>query len=63
LTPNIVERLGLHTIAYSPLPTGENFTSLFEGNPAIEDGKPLAIGIDPAQCHLFVADGKALSRR
>jgi len=63
LTPNIIERLGIHTIAYSAQPSGENFISLFEGNPTIEDGKPIAIGIDPAQCHLFTADGKALSRR
>ena len=63
LTPAIVERLGIHTIAYSPQPSGENFISLFEGNPNIEPDKPLAIGIDPAQCHLFTADGQALSRR
>jgi len=63
LTPNIIERLGIHTIAYSPQPSGENFISLFEGNPPMEDGKPIAIGIDPAHCHLFTADGKALSRK
>ncbi|MGE0279851.1 MAG: ABC transporter ATP-binding protein [Rhizobiaceae bacterium] len=63
LTPSIIERLGIHTVAYSPQPSGENFISLFEGNPAIEDGKPLAIGVDPAHCHLFTADGKALSRK
>jgi multiple sugar transport system ATP-binding protein len=63
LTPNIIERLGIHTIAYSPQPSGENFISLFEGNPSMQDGKPIAIGIDPAHCHLFTADGKALSRK
>jgi len=63
LTPAIVERLGIHTIAYSPLPSGENFTSLFEGNPTIEEGKPLSIGVDPTNCHLFTADGTALSRK
>ena len=62
-TPKIIERLGIHTIAYSPQPSGENFICLFEGNPAMEDGKPIAIGIDPAHCHLFTADGKALSRK
>ena len=62
-TPAIVERLGIHTIAYSPLPSGENFISLFEGNPQIEPDKPMEIGVDPAKCHLFTADGQALSRR
>jgi hypothetical protein len=32
--PSIVERKGIHTIAYATLPAGENFIALFEGDPA-----------------------------
>jgi len=57
--PNIVEHLGIHTIAYSTLPGGEAFTGLFEGDPAIEDGKPLRVGFAIANAHLF--DNKGLA--
>ena len=59
-TPNIVEHLGIHTIAYSTLPGGENFIGLFEGNPDLEDGKPIRVGFDIAQVHLFDAEGLAV---
>jgi multiple sugar transport system ATP-binding protein len=63
IRPTIVERLGIHTIAYSPLPSGENFTALFEGNPAIEENVEIAAGVDPVDCHLFDADGLVVPRR
>jgi len=59
-TPYIVEHLGIHTVAYSTLPGGEPFTSLFEGNPSIEDGQPLKTGFDAADAHLFDARGLAV---
>jgi multiple sugar transport system ATP-binding protein len=58
--PNIVEHLGIHTIGYSVLPGGENFIGLFEGNPDLEDGKPMKVGFDIAQAHLFDAKGLAV---
>ena len=60
ITPNIVEHLGIHTIAYSTLPGGEAFIGLFEGNPTIEDGKTLDMGFDIADVHLFDAKGLAV---
>ncbi len=63
LTPVLVERLGLHTIVYSSLAGGRNFVSLFEGSPDVEPDRPIAIGVDPANCHLFMADGNSLSRK
>ncbi|MET0436882.1 MAG: sn-glycerol-3-phosphate ABC transporter ATP-binding protein UgpC [Devosia sp.] len=60
ITPNIVEHLGIHTIAYSTLAGGEPFIGLFEGNPAIEDGKALNMGFDIANTHLFDARGLAV---
>ncbi len=61
ITPNIVERLGIHTITYSTLSSGEAFTGLFEGDPQIIDGEAFTVGIDPAICHLFDAGGKAVA--
>ena len=62
LTPTLIERLGIHTIAYSPLEreAGETFTALFDGEPDIEVGQPVSITIDPAQVHLFDAAGRAV---
>jgi multiple sugar transport system ATP-binding protein len=60
VTPNIIERLGIHTISYSTLASGDSFTGLFEGGPEIAEGKPIDIGIDPGTCHLFSAGGQAI---
>ena len=60
ITPNIVEHLGIHTIAYATLPGGEPFIGLFEGDPSIEDGKALDMGFSVAHAHLFDARGLAV---
>ncbi|HEY4203219.1 MAG TPA: sn-glycerol-3-phosphate ABC transporter ATP-binding protein UgpC [Devosiaceae bacterium] len=60
ITPNIVERLGIHTVVYSTQPSGAGFISLFEGDPDVAPGRPMRIGVEPAQCHLFDADGLAV---
>jgi len=60
VVPNIVEHLGIHTIAYSALPGGEPFIGLFEGDPKIEDGDKLALGFSIADVHLFDAAGLAV---
>ena len=62
LKPAIVERLGIHSVAYSPLPSGENFIALFEGNPRLIENEPMAAYADPAKCHLFDEAGLAISR-
>jgi multiple sugar transport system ATP-binding protein len=59
ITPYIVEHLGIHTIAYATLPGSEPFIGLFEGNPDIEDGKPLKVSFSIADVHLF--DGRGLA--
>ena len=61
VTPKIVERLGIHTVTYSNLPSGESFTGLFEGDPQVAEGEPFTVGIDPATCHLFDASGRAVA--
>jgi multiple sugar transport system ATP-binding protein len=59
-TPNIVEQLGIHTITYSTLPTGENFIGLFEGNPDLVDGQPARVSFAADKVHLFDAKGLAV---
>jgi multiple sugar transport system ATP-binding protein len=60
IVPNIVEHLGIHTIGYAVLPGGENFIGLFEGNPEIEDSKPLRLSFSISDVHLFDAKGLAV---
>jgi len=60
LTPGIIERLGIHTIAYCGLPSGQSFTVLLEGIPDVEAGRPMELHVDPAQCHLFDSKGLAI---
>jgi multiple sugar transport system ATP-binding protein len=60
LAPTLIERLGIHTIAYAPLGPSGMFTALFDGEPLIEAGRNIDIGIDPAQVHVFDAGGQAI---
>jgi multiple sugar transport system ATP-binding protein len=60
LTPTLIERLGIHTIAYAPLPSAENFIALFDGEPPVAEGQAITISIDPAALHLFDAAGQAI---
>ena len=61
LTPGIIERLGIHTLAYCKLASGADFVALFEGEPDIAEGRAFKAGVDPAKCHLFDTDGLAVS--
>ncbi|MCX5495298.1 sn-glycerol-3-phosphate ABC transporter ATP-binding protein UgpC [Kaistia dalseonensis] len=62
LRPGIIERLGIHTVAYSQLPNGDTFIALFEGDPVMSDDADVAVSIVPADCHLFDAEGQAVAR-
>ena len=62
LTPTLIERLGIHTIAYSPLGATGTFTALFDGEPAVAEGQTIKIGVDPAQVHLFDATGRSIGQ-
>ena len=60
ITPSIVEHLGIHTVTYATLPGGENFIGLFEGDPDVTEGAPLAVGFALSQVHLFDQAGLAV---
>jgi multiple sugar transport system ATP-binding protein len=60
MRPTIVERLGIHSVAYWPQPSGNNFIALFEGNPEIQEGAEVVVGVNQSECYLFDADGIAI---
>jgi multiple sugar transport system ATP-binding protein len=60
VVPKIVEQLGIHSVIYSDLPSGEAFIGLFEGGPDIPEGQSVEISFSTAQAHLFNTRGLAV---
>lgn len=63
VTPAVIEHLGINTIAYANLPTGEPFCALLPGSAPVQAGQELKVGIKAEDCHLFDGDGWSLERR
>jgi multiple sugar transport system ATP-binding protein len=63
VTPAVIERLGINTIAYASLPNGEPYCALLPGSAPIRVEQPMVTGIMAADCHLFDTNGEALERR
>jgi multiple sugar transport system ATP-binding protein len=62
VTPSVIERLGVNTVAYASLSSGEGFCSLLPGSAPIRVDEPMPAGIRAADCHLFDANGIAFER-
>jgi multiple sugar transport system ATP-binding protein len=62
LTVSLAEQLGDKTLLYGSLPDGQSLVAQVPGQRAIRAGELVPIGVDPRFCHLFHADGNALSR-
>ena len=62
-TPSVIERLGINTITYSTLPSGQQWCALLPGSAPLAPDQPMPVGIRAADCHLFDAEGNALERR
>jgi multiple sugar transport system ATP-binding protein len=58
--PTLIERLGIHTISYSPLADGQNFIALFDGKPDIADGVEMNVSVPTDQLYLFDTRGNSL---
>ncbi|MEC5159532.1 MULTISPECIES: ABC transporter ATP-binding protein [unclassified Janthinobacterium] len=56
----LVERLGEQTYVHLEQAGGEPLLAKAPGNLAVEVGDELALGLDPAACHLFLEDGDAV---
>lgn len=64
VVPNVVERLGIHTVTYSSVEGSENvFCSLLPGDAPARVGEVLKMGIVGQDCHLFHKDGSAFTRK
>ena len=64
VTPSVVERLGQQTLAYAALPGQEApFCLVLPGQMPVAADRPLTVGLSPADCHLFDAEGRAFPRR
>ena len=62
--PNVIERLGIHTVAYAPVEGDERpFCALLEGAAPARIGQAMTMGFHASDCHLFDADGTAFARR
>ena len=63
VTPSVIERLGVNTVAYAALPTGENYCALLPGSAPVRVNAPMQTGIHASDCHLFDGKGQAFERR
>jgi len=63
VTPAVIERLGINTIAYANLSSGEPFCALLPGATPVQAGTEIKIGVKAEDCHLFDVDGWSLERR
>ncbi|MCM2293213.1 sn-glycerol-3-phosphate ABC transporter ATP-binding protein UgpC [Allorhizobium sp. BGMRC 0089] len=62
VTPTVIERLGINTVAYASLPSGDTFCALLDGTAPVQVDRPMQAGIMAADCHLFDGEGQALER-
>ena len=62
LNVRVLERLGGVTIAYGSLSDDTAFCATLDGVTAANEGETLSLSVDPADCHLFDADGNVLRR-
>ena len=61
--PGVIERLGINTVAYATLPTGEAYCALLPGSAPIVTDEPMTTGVMAADCHLFDESGLAFERK
>ncbi|MFD1747543.1 ABC transporter ATP-binding protein [Rhizobium helianthi] len=62
MIPSVIERLGVNTVAYAALTSGEPFCALLPGSAPLRVDEPVTIGIHTADCHLFDENEQALER-
>lgn len=61
--PDVVERLGVHTVAYAQIEGAEHlFCAVLEGTAPAAVGKDVPFSFNGADCHLFDNTGEALER-
>ena len=58
----VLERLGGVSITYGLLPNGQRFCAALPGDAHIAEGQSIDLSINPADCHVFDANGAVLRR-
>ena len=58
----VVERLGGVSITYGEVGNGAKFCASLDGDAEIAEGTTLSVSANPADCHVFLADGNVLKR-
>ena len=61
--PNVVERLGVNTVAYAELEGVGTISALLPGSSPVAPETPATLSFLAADCHLFDAGGMALARK
>ncbi|AFL49944.1 multiple sugar transport system ATP-binding protein [Sinorhizobium fredii] len=56
----LVENLGGETMLYGITPDSQQLTIALEGQQKVERGANLSVYFEPARCHVFGADGRAM---
>ena len=63
ITPNVIERLGIHTVVYASLDAGGDPVScLLPGSAPLKIQESVAVSMSAGDCHLFDENGKAFER-
>ncbi len=59
----VLERLGGVSITYCVTPSGARFCASLPGDAAIAEGQTIGLAVNPADCHVFDANGRVMRRR
>ncbi len=59
----VLERLGGVSITYCVMPSGARFCASLHGDAAIAEGQTIGLAVNPADCHVFDANGQVMRRR
>jgi multiple sugar transport system ATP-binding protein len=59
----VLERLGGVSITYGDMPDGMRFCAVLPGDTVVKEGEEIGLAINPADCHVFDANGSVLRRR
>ena len=59
----VLERLGGVSITYCVMANGARFCAALPGDAAIAEGQTIVLSVNPADCHVFDANGQVMRRR
>lgn len=63
LNVNVLERLGGESVTYGTVTGDHKFCAVLDGTAPVREGSTVSVGITPADCHVFDAQGRVLRRQ